>query len=111
MMWQLFSGSKDDALEGKYKDLLSDTSTHEKLIHRDLARTFPSHQYFKDRGGAGQEGLFNVVKAYSLYDSEVGYCQGLAFVVGPLLLNVHKRIASYDCLAGVLMNFSFLDAR
>lgn len=26
--------------------------------------------------GVGQENLFNVVKAYSLYDEEVGYCQG-----------------------------------
>lgn len=31
---------------------------------------------------------FNVVKAYSLYDEEVGYTQGLQFIVGPLLLNV-----------------------
>lgn len=88
MMWQLFSGSKDDALEEQYRELLNETSSHEKLIQRDLARTFPGHDYFKERGGDGQEGLFNVVKAYSLYDPEVGYCQGLAFVVGPLLLNV-----------------------
>ncbi|KAI8580220.1 hypothetical protein K450DRAFT_174028 [Umbelopsis ramanniana AG] len=88
MMWQLFSGSKDDALEEQYRELLNETSTHEKLIQRDLARTFPGHDYFKERGGDGQEGLFNVVKAYSLYDPEVGYCQGLAFVVGPLLLNM-----------------------
>lgn len=88
MMWQLFSGSKDEKLEERYRELLDETSSHEKLILRDLARTFPGHQYFKERGGAGQEGLFNVVKAYSLYDPEVGYCQGLAFVVGPLLLNV-----------------------
>ncbi|KAG2178233.1 hypothetical protein INT43_003486 [Umbelopsis isabellina] len=88
MMWQLFSGSKDEELEERYRELLDETSSHEKLILRDLARTFPGHQYFKERGGAGQEGLFNVVKAYSLYDPEVGYCQGLAFVVGPLLLNM-----------------------
>lgn len=31
---------------------------------------------------------FNVVKAYSLYDEDVGYTQGLQFIVGPLLLNV-----------------------
>ena len=34
----------------------------------------------------------NVVKAYSLYDEEVGYCQGLQFIVGPLLLNVSWAI-------------------
>jgi len=35
-----------------------------------------------------QENLFNVLKAYSLYDPEVGYCQGLAFIVAILLLNM-----------------------
>lgn len=110
MMWQLFSGSKDEKLEEQYKDLLSDTSTHEKLILRDLARTFPGHDYFKKRGGVGQEGLFNVVKAYSLYDPEVGYCQGLAFVVGPLLLNVSLlKTNDRKCLWLIMILFS--DAR
>lgn len=34
---------------------------------------------------------FNVVKAYSIYDEEVGYTQGLQFIVGPLLLNVSSH--------------------
>lgn len=51
-------------------------------------RTFPHHEYFTDGQGIGQENLFNVLKAYSLYDPEVGYCQGLPFVVAILLLNV-----------------------
>ena len=36
----------------------------------------------------GQESLFNVMKAYSLHDREVGYCQGTAFIVGLLLMQV-----------------------
>lgn len=31
-----------------------------------------------------------MVKAYSIYDDEVGYTQGLQFIVGPLLLNVRR---------------------
>ena len=88
MIWQLMSKSKDVELETIYAQLLKKTSVHEKLIMRDLNRTFPKHEYFRDQNGIGQEGLFNVVKAYSLYDKEVGYCQGISFVVGPLLLNV-----------------------
>ena len=53
-------------------------------------RTFPHHDYFTDGQGIGQENLFNVLKAYSLYDTEVGYCQGLPFVVAILLLNVRE---------------------
>ena len=32
--------------------------------------------------------LCTVIKAYSLFDLEVGYCQGISFVVGALLMNV-----------------------
>ncbi|CAG8759879.1 11418_t:CDS:2, partial [Dentiscutata erythropus] len=86
MIWQLMSKSKDSELEATYAQLLKETSPHEKMILRDLNRTFPKHEYFQDQDGIGQEGLFNVVKAYSLYDKEVGYCQGISFIVGPLLL-------------------------
>lgn len=92
MIWQMFSKSKDPVLENQYRDLLSRDSSYDKMIQRDLARTFPDHPYFKDPEGQGQIGLFNVVKAYSIYDQDVGYCQGIAFIVGALLLNVRLII-------------------
>ncbi|KAJ1961039.1 GTPase-activating protein, partial [Dipsacomyces acuminosporus] len=96
-VWQLMTASKDDpSLGDTYRKLVDyqieegneEESKNEKLIKHDLARTFPKLDYFKDSDGAGQEGLFNVLRAYSLYDREVGYCQGLSFIVGPLLLNM-----------------------
>ncbi|KAI7868868.1 rab-GTPase-TBC domain-containing protein [Spinellus fusiger] len=91
MAWQLLTKSKDSQLEQHYMELLKSSSPYEKMIQRDLARTFPGHTFFKDRDGVGQEGLYNVVRAYSMYDLEVGYCQGLAFIVGPLLLNANEE--------------------
>ncbi|KAI8083118.1 rab-GTPase-TBC domain-containing protein [Halteromyces radiatus] len=90
MVWQLASKSKQLELmeEQHYLDLLRTASPYDKMIQRDLARTFPGHDYFKEQDGVGQEGLYNVVRAYSVYDTQVGYCQGLAFIVGPLLLNM-----------------------
>ncbi|KAJ3575126.1 hypothetical protein NP233_g1307 [Leucocoprinus birnbaumii] len=88
MMWQHMAASKDLELENTYIKLLKETSTHEKSITRDLGRTFPHHAFFTDGQGIGQENLFNVLKAYSLYDPQVGYCQGLPFVVAVLLLNM-----------------------
>ncbi|GAA6028944.1 hypothetical protein JCM8097_001518 [Rhodosporidiobolus ruineniae] len=88
MTWQLMAAAKDPNLEFVYSELLKQSSPHEKSIARDLSRTFPKHEYFAEAGGVGQENLFNVVKAYSLYDDEVGYTQGLQFIVGPLLLNM-----------------------
>ncbi|RSH81499.1 GTPase-activating protein [Saitozyma podzolica] len=87
-IWQLMSASKSPPLEEAYKALLKMTSPHEKAIVKDLNRTFPQHKHFQEGGGVGQESLFMVVKAYSLYDQEVGYTQGLAFIVAALLLNM-----------------------
>ena len=60
-------------------------------FRRDIARTYPEHDFFKKKGGVGQESLFNVMKAYSIHDREVGYCQGSAFIVGLLLMEVRDR--------------------
>ena len=89
-IWQILSASKNPDLEQVYTNvLLSTTSPQEKLIRKDISRTFPKQDYFRLKDGPnGQEGLFNVCKAYSLYDPEVNYVQGMAFIVGPLLLNV-----------------------
>ncbi|KAF9136817.1 GTPase-activating protein [Mortierella sp. GBA39] len=93
LIWQLLAKSKDAQLESTFAELLKSTSSHEKQITRDMTRTFPNHEYFATEGGVGQEALFNVAKAYSLYDPEVGYCQGISFIVGPLLLNMPEEEA------------------
>ncbi|VFV26606.1 tbc1 domain family member 4 isoform [Lynx pardinus] len=56
-------------------------------------RTFPTHPYFSAQLGAGQLSLFNLLKAYSLLDKEVGYCQGISFVAGVLLLHMSEEQA------------------
>ena len=67
---------------------VQEVSPHERAIQRDLARTFPEHSFFKERDGLGQESLLNVLKAYSVFDREVGYCQGSPFISGLLLMQV-----------------------
>lgn len=37
--------------------------------------------------------LRRVLKAFSLYDEGIGYCQGLGFVVGPLLMHMNEAEA------------------
>ena len=80
---------------------------------RDIHRTFPAHDFFKDSGGAGQESLYRIAKAYSVYDSEIGYemnfdfcvstvraatiidicryCQGQSFLIAALLLQMPEE--------------------
>ncbi|XP_044154049.1 TBC1 domain family member 1 isoform X4 [Bufo gargarizans] len=76
-----------------YKELLKQLTTQQHAILIDLGRTFPTHPYFSAQLGAGQLSLYNILKAYSLLDPEVGYCQGLSFVAGVLLLHMSEEDA------------------
>lgn len=71
-----------------YKVLLKSLTEHQHAIFIDLGRTFPNHTYYKTALGIGQLSLFNILKAYSILDPELGYCQGLGFICGVLLLHV-----------------------
>lgn len=75
-----------------YDRLLKQLTSQQHAILIDLGRTFPNHTYFSSALGPGQLALFNLLKAYSLLDHEVGYCQGLSFVAGVLLLHVSSTI-------------------
>ena len=89
MAWQLLCGAHDSEDKLKYSEYMKSQSACEKVIRRDIARTYPEHDFFKKKDGIGQEALFNVMKAYSIHDREVGYCQGTAFIVGLLLMQVY----------------------
>ncbi|XP_076857643.1 TBC1 domain family member 4 isoform X2 [Brachyhypopomus gauderio] len=80
-----------------YQDLLKQLTAQQHAILVDLGRTFPTHQYFSAQLGAGQLSLYNLLKAYSLLDAEVGYCQGISFVAGVLLLHMSEEQA-FDTL-------------
>uniref|UniRef100_A0A183BKM7 Rab-GAP TBC domain-containing protein n=1 Tax=Globodera pallida TaxID=36090 RepID=A0A183BKM7_GLOPA len=90
--WQLLSGAHSTQIHDLYAEYIRQSSPYEKAIARDIPRTFPELEFFKD-GGRGQQSLFNVIKAYSLHDREVGYCQGSAFIVGQLLLQMPEEEA------------------
>ncbi|XP_074237520.1 ecotropic viral integration site 5 protein homolog isoform X1 [Saimiri boliviensis] len=93
IVWQLLCSAQSMPIKDQYSDLLKMTSPCEKLIRRDIARTYPEHNFFKEKDSLGQEVLFNVMKAYSLVDREVGYCQGSAFIVGLLLMQMPEEEA------------------
>nr|GEZ32634.1 EVI5-like protein [Tanacetum cinerariifolium] len=68
-------------------------------IIRDISRTFPSHVFYQERHGPGQRSLYNVLKAYSVYDRDVGYVQGMGFVTGLLLLYMSEEDAFWLLVA------------
>lgn len=86
-IWQLLSNSRNATLEQMYNDLATEDSVHVKAIKRDLNRTSYKNEKIQS------EDMLNVVKAYGLYDPEVGYTQGMTFLVAPMLLNVRAHIS------------------
>jgi TBC1 domain family member 10 len=49
-------------------------------IKKDLDRTYPGHEIY--RTPEGQESLSKILRAYAHFDPEIGYCQGMGYVVG-----------------------------
>jgi hypothetical protein len=63
-----------------YRVLITKECSADPVIMRDIHRTFPAHDFFKDSGGLGQEALAKISRAYAVYDQEVGYCQVMQFL-------------------------------
>lgn len=105
IVWQLLCSASECPEKERYAEYLKMTSPFEKTISRDITRTFPGHDLFKEKDGLGQESLFNVMKAYSLYDREVGYCQGSSFIVGLLLMHMPEEEA-FAVLVRIMNSFN-----
>lgn len=88
VVWQSMAGARDSGLLEQFDRLSGESSPYEGLIGKDLGRSFPGVDMFRDPEGDGQRMLGRVLKCFSLYDQKIGYCQGLAFLVGPLLMHM-----------------------
>lgn len=66
---------------------------HARSIAVDLDRTFPDHVLFRLRDGAGQRALGRVLHALSLFNSRMGYCQGMGFCTALLLMYTDEEMA------------------
>lgn len=93
VVWTSMAGARDRSLEDAFERLLGEKSSYEGIINKDVGRSFPGVELFRDAEGEGQKMLGRVLKCFSLHDKDIGYCQGLGFLVGPLLMNMGEREA------------------
>lgn len=104
LAWQYLCGADQTDAKENFKEYLKKQSACEKIIRRDIDRTYPDHEFF--RSSAGQESLFNVMKAYSIHDPEVGYCQGSAFICGLLLIQNIPEEESFAIFVQVMLKYN-----
>lgn len=72
-----------------------------QVIEKDLNRTFPHHADFSVKGGVFQKAMRTVLYAYARYDTELGYCQGMGFVAGTLIMYMVEEEAFW-CLVRLM---------
>lgn len=72
-----------------YRELLEEVHDEEvtSSIRTDLPRTFPDNIFFNKSDQSGHRNqLYRVLCAYAHHNKRVGYCQGLNYIAGLLLL-------------------------
>ncbi|XP_044050816.1 USP6 N-terminal-like protein [Siniperca chuatsi] len=92
--------------KGKYEKMKQQArgfSTEIKQIDLDVNRTFRNHIMFMDRFGVKQQALFHVLAAYSVYNTEVSYCQGMSQIAAILLMYLNEEDAFW-ALSQLLTN-------
>ncbi|XP_038554560.1 trichohyalin isoform X1 [Micropterus salmoides] len=102
--WPLLCGATDRMKQNEnlYQSLDSQPTLQSwvDVIERDLDRQFPFHEMFLSKDGHGQRGLFRVLKAYTQYQPEEGYCQAQGPVTAVLLMNMPAEEAFW-CLVQI----------
>ena len=104
--WQKISGVDQFYKKDLYQQLENEPMDKaiEDIIINDIDRTFPKCQFFKDKYGNGQRKLLKVLSNYSKYNKEVGYIQGMAFIVA-LLLTYMDEERSFFMLHTLIKNY------
>ena len=105
-VWQLFAGKDKLVKKGLFEKLDKEpiNKNSEFSIIKDLDRTYPLCQLFKEKYGKGQRNLFRVLSNYSKYNKKIGYVQGLGYLAALFLIYMDEESAFY-MLHAVIKNY------
>uniref|UniRef100_H3B1A6 TBC1 domain family member 10C n=1 Tax=Latimeria chalumnae TaxID=7897 RepID=H3B1A6_LATCH len=102
--WPLLCGAqaKMDQNKNRYQELDAEPGDKQWIdtIEKDIHRQFPFHEMFISPEGHGQQGLLRVLKAYTVYRPEEGYCQAQGPVAAVLLMQMPVEQAFW-CLVQI----------
>ncbi|KAE8625740.1 hypothetical protein XENTR_v10006376 [Xenopus tropicalis] len=111
-VWMVVSGAQAqmDMNTGYFRRMFTEGEKNPKLLDlviTDLNRTFPDNVLFqKNANPSLQKDLYNVLVAYGQHNKTVGYCQGMNFIAGYLILvtkDEEKAFWLMDALIGQIL--------
>uniref|UniRef100_A0A8B9R3Q1 Growth hormone regulated TBC protein 1 n=1 Tax=Anas platyrhynchos TaxID=8839 RepID=A0A8B9R3Q1_ANAPL len=111
LIWMIVSGAQANMEQnpGYYHRLL-EGEKNDKLVEAiktDMNRTFPDNIKFRQTADPClQDTLYNVLIAYGHHNKAVGYCQGMNFIAGYLILITKNEEESFwllDALIGRIL--------
>ncbi|KAM4559232.1 growth hormone-regulated TBC protein 1-A-like isoform 2-T2 [Odontesthes bonariensis] len=110
-IWMAASGAQEqlESKPGYYQSLLEmeHDARLKETIRTDMHRTFPDNILFQSKAEPGmQKALYNVLLAYGHHNQTVGYCQGMNFIAGYLIIITKEEEKSFwlmDALLGTIL--------
>lgn len=103
--WLAISGAEATKQQTKLKYSIlrrdAENQAFAETIRIDLPRTFPDNIYFTTEDALQQQ-LFNVLTTFAHQNHEVGYCQGLNYIAGLLLLATKSEEATFWLLKALV---------
>lgn len=92
-IWAECSGASALRIPGYYEDLVVRSRTDSEMeadivvqIKADVKRTLRDNVFFRDPDAPGVQRLEELLRAYSLHNPRIGYCQGMNLITASLLL-------------------------
>lgn len=110
-VWKNLLSPEKFFIKNLYERLKDLSTPHENQIKKDIPRTFPHEPYFASEkyNHIGQEQLFNTLKALSLYFPNVGYVQGMNFIMGFfLMLNGGNELEAFWVFVTLIRDHRYL---
>ena len=88
-----------------YENLANKNVLHENEINKDLPRTFPNDQSFK-KDEKNYVKLYQLLIAYSNYNKNIEYAQGLNFIAGNIIFLFNGSEDRFLFLDGLIQRFN-----
>ena len=94
-------------LRKKYTDLIFENNNEYDIeIKKDLTRTFPDNVLFK-YGNSYYNKLYHILTAYSNFNKNIGYVQGLNFLAAHIIYIFEDEINEFIFLDAMIHKFEF----